>query len=262
MKKVMCVVLALLVIFGCAACGDAPVTPTGPQEKKVTIYIPDTMVMSDPNGDESIAARYVLEEGWQEKESFTLNVELENNPDATVTASSAIYSEKCVVSESTGTTRVETYYDDNGRTIQQKTIYLQEDAAYTSVETAMTYDEFGRPLKEETIYYERGKTEPSQTATKQYTYTETETGSEARDDSQGMVYVYAYDRNYRLVSSTIILNGKEMSRTTYEYDEAGNWISIITYYMGEIMSEARYTWKAVEVSEEFVARMPQFNRAE
>ena len=261
MKKIMCIFLALLVMFGCTACGDASATPTELQEKNVTIYIPDTMVMSDPNSDESIVARYVFEEGWQDKDSFTLNVEMEKNTDAALTVSSAIYSEECIVSESDGTTRVETYYDENGRAVRQKIIYLQETAPYASIETAMTYDEFGRPLKEETVCYEHGKTEPSQTETKQYTYTETETGSEARDDNNGMVYMYTFDRNYHQVSTSILLDGAEMSRMEYGYDEAGNRISMITYYMGEIMAETQYTWKTAEVSEEFAARMPQFNRA-
>ena len=67
-------------------------------------------------------------------------------------------------------------------------------------------------------------------------------------------------KNYRPVAKVTITDGQEVSRTESEYDEHGNQVKTVTYDRGQKISEAEYTYKAVEVSEETANRLPHFNR--
>lgn len=273
MKKLLCVLLAVTVLLALAACGEDPATnpatgenPTKPAEK-VTIYINDTMTILSPDGTQQVTARYIYEEGWQEKESFSVMFEFDD-PEGLLGGQvnmadllKITYSEKFMVQETAGTSRLETVYDENGRAILTTTTYLMESAAFEKVEVATTYDEFGRITAQESKMYSRTDTEPeSTTETITFVYTETDTGSECRNTEHSITTVQVYDKSYRLVCKSTIINGEEISRTEQEFDDAGNLIKTVNYSQGKKVSETAYTYTAVEVSAEFVQRMPQFKK--
>ena len=269
------VLIALATVFLLAACTQTPATEPTPTTsenptnsvEEVTIYIPESVTAIAPDGTVQMILHYVFEEGWQEKEQFSVTVQIEDPSNLledsvdTGTLMSFIYSEKHMVQETMGTNRTETVLDENGRAISQTMTYLMETAPHEKMETLMTYDAFGRLLTQETKNYTRGEAEPQVTVTT-VSYTETDTGSEGRSENGGIIYVRVYDKDYRLICSITLINGEETSRTEQEYDGAGNLIKAVSYFQGEVMSEMHYTYTAVEVSAEFVERMPQFNRAE
>ena len=267
MKKTI-LLLALAAMLLLTACGQTPTTDPVADEnptEKVTIYIPATTTAVKPDGTEQITMRYVLEEGWQDKERFSLNVQVEDpsgllDEEANmVNLMTITYSEKRTVQGMGGNYSTETVFDENGRAISQTMTYLIETAPYEKKETFMTYDAFGRLLTQETKTYTRGETEPQVTVTT-VNYTETDIGSEGRSEDGDITYVRVYDKNYRLVCQSTLVNGEELTRTEQEFDVAGNMVRMVSYSYGQKMVETAYTFTAVEVSAEFAARMPQFNR--
>ena len=136
--------------------------------------------------------------------------------------------------------------------------YSVTSSGLEKVETIFTYDSYGRTTKQLIRVYLEGQTLPN-VQTQTYRYTDTEEGSEGvcRD---GTTYTLVYDHNYRLIRQIVTSGDKEVSRTENTYDKYGNTLSTVQYAEGEKISEIRYTYKAVEVSEETAARFPQFNR--
>jgi YD repeat-containing protein len=273
MKKLLSILMVIAVLLSIAACGADPTTdvtvPSTKPADMVTIYIPNTSesITYLPDGEQKIVMHYTFEEGWQNKESFTASVEIEDpngmlGEQVDVLSMMKIsYGEKYYMQETSYINRTETFYDENGRAIKQVTTYLLESAMWEKQEINTTYDAFGRPATRETKQYRRGEDEPTVT-TVTYTYTETATGSEGRYKENGIEYVSVYDQNYRLLSTSTFINGVGSQRVEYKYDEAGNLIESIQYLDGEKLAGFIYTHTAVEVSAEFAERMPQFNKAQ
>ena len=252
MKKLFCVLLVMITLLPFAACGKE-------KQNMVTIYIPDTDIQIDTDSTQRTVT-YLFEEGWQEKESFRVTYIGDTEIFGVGNdAPTMIYNGKTVITEIAGVYRSEATYDDNGRQISRITPFLTENATMATMEFAYTYDVQGRRLTQITKYYYPDKAEPV-IKTQTYTYEETETGSKGTFTEGDTTYVLEYDKNYYLVAKATIAEGHEVSRTECEYDEHGNPVKAVTYDRGQKVSEAEYTYKAVEVSEETANRLPHFNR--
>lgn len=254
MKKVFCVLLVMTVLLSFTACSKE-------KQSKVTIYIPDTdTVLQTDTVSAQRTVTYIFEEGWQDKESFRVtysgNIEILGVGND---APTMIMNGKTVITEIAGVYRSEATYDDNGRQISRITPFLSENANMAKMEVTFTYDAQGRKLTQVTKYYYPDKAEPV-TETQTYTYTDTETGSKGTFTEGNTTYVLEYDKNYCMVAQTTVTDGQEVSRTEAEYDEYGNQLSETTYANGQKQMEMKYTWKAVEVSEETANRMPYCKR--
>lgn len=251
MKKFLCALWVMVVLLSFAACGQE-------KESKVTVYIPETDTVYQADTVSSVT--YIFEEGWQEKESF--RVTYSGNTEILGVGNDAptmIVNGKTIITEIAGVKRSEATYDDHGRQIFRITPFLSENATMATMEFSFTYDAHGRTLTKVTKYYYPDKAEPV-TQTQTYTYTDTETGSKGTFCEGETTYVLEYDKSYRPVAQSTIVDGQELSRKEAEYDENGNPVKVITYAEGQKESETRCTYKAVEVSAETAARMPYFNR--
>lgn len=245
MKKLLCVLLVMTVLFSFAACGKE-------KESKVTIYIPDTVTVYQ--GDTVYATiTYVFEEGWQDKESFT--VTMSGDTDKLGGSGTTVYSKNKTVMEVGNGATMEVYYNDKGQ--QAKMVNFYADGG--SREVTYTFDDQGRIASQEEKMYETADAE-AVTTTTNYTYVDTETGYTATQEINGYTTVSTYDKNGRQISQVMSMNGQEINRTEATYDAAGNLLSQIAYYNGEKQMEMKYTWKTVEVSAETAARLPQFKR--
>ena len=247
MKKLLCMIMALVILCSFVACGQDA-------EKKVTIYIPDSITVYDPTGAMAATVTFTYEEGWQTKESFTATMADETGKMGG--SATMIYSDKKTVQEITGGAKVETYFDETGK--QTKLINRYADGGRREV--TYTYDAKGRQTTETEVYYETADAQPTTTVMER-TYTETETGSTSTMTVDSRTVVSTYDKNGRMLKQVMTLNGEEMSSTEATYDEAGNMTSQVSYSRGQKNMEMKYTWKAVEVSQETAARLPQMNRA-
>lgn len=246
MKKLLCVLLVLTMALSFAACGKA---------SKVTIYIPDTIEIYMADDTKYASGTYVFEEGWQEKESFTVTMS-GDMVDKLGGSSATVYSEKKTVQEVGNGAKMEVYYNDKGQ--MSKMVNLYADGGHREV--TYTYDSKGRMTSQEEKMFETADSE-AVTSTTNYTYTDTENGSTATGETNGYSVVSTYDKNGRQISQVTTMNGNEISRTEAAYDEAGNMLSQISYANGQKQMEMKYTWKAVEVSSEVATRLPQFKKA-
>lgn len=259
-KSILLIALVLMLLL--AACGQAGVDA---ESEMVSIYIPVSIATLSPDGTAQIMMNYVFEEGWQEKESFSVSFRFVDpqgilgEADAMIDQIKMTYAEAYAMQETAGTYRTETVYDENGRAISQTMTYFIETAPNEKTETAMTYDELGRLLTQETKNYVRGKAEPEVT-TETFVYTETDTGSEGVATSGAITSVRVYDKNGHVICQYTLRNGEETKRTESEYDDAGNLLKSASYFQGQKMTEYLYTYTAVEVSAECAARIPQFKR--
>ena len=246
MKKLLCVCLIMIMLLSCAACGQET------EAEKVTIYIPDTVTIYQ--GDTLYATiTYVFEEGWQDKESFA--VTMNSDTDALGGSSTAVYSDKKLSQEVSNGATMETYYNDQGQQIKMVNLY----ASGGHREVTYTYDSVGRLIREEERMYETADSEAVVTIT-DYTYTDTADGYTSTQEINGYSVVSTYNKDGLQISQVTYRNGEEMNRTEATYDAAGNMVSNISYYKGQKQTEMRYTWKAVEVSTELAARLPQFKK--
>lgn len=251
MKKLIAALLVMSVLLSFAACGEG---------NKVTIYVPDTMTMTSPDGGQSVTAKYVYEEGWETKESFSVTVEvtgLEGAEEA-VSMMTMVYSERTLVTEQVGGARITTVFNEKGQTVSTTTETARGETSLT-IETTSTYDARGRKLTDQSKTSYEDQPEPATTSVT-YTYTDTDTGSEGRSEASGVVAVLTYDKNDRMVCSSQTMNGEEMSRTENTYDEAGNLICSKTYVGGKLLSTTETTFRTVEVSRETADRLPNFKR--
>lgn len=254
MKKLLCVLLVMTILLSFAACGKE-------KQRKVTIYIPETdTVHQADTASAPLSVTYIFEEGWQEKESFRVTC----SGDTEILgvgkdAPTMIFNGKTVITEIAGVYRSEATYDDNGRQISRITPFLTENATMAKMEFTFTYDAHGRKLTQVTKYYYPDKAE-TVTEIQTYTYTNTDTGIKGTFTEGNTTYVLEYDKNYHLVAKATITDGHEVSRTEYEYDEHGNQVKTVTYDQGQKTSETKFTYKAMEVSEETANRLPHFNR--
>ncbi|MBE6920421.1 MAG: hypothetical protein E7468_02510 [Ruminococcaceae bacterium] len=247
MKRVFCVVLALVMMLFMAGCPDERPIPEMPGP---VLFLPDTATVYSPDGESQSTATVKYEEGWQNKESFTATYSDGDQLEIT-------YSNKYTVQKIGDGIQRETYYDAGGRVAKQVNHYLAS-SSLEKMETTFTYDSYGRQIRQESKAYFEGQEQPN-VQTKTYIYTDTDEGSSGvcRD---GTTYTLVYDHNYRLIRQVVTSGDKEVSRTENTYDEYGNTLSTVQYAEGKKISEIRYTYKAVEVSEDTAARFPQFNR--
>lgn len=245
MKKLLCVLLVLTVLFSFAACGKE-------KNSKVTIYIPDTVTIYQ--GDTVYASvTYVFEEDWQNKESFTATIS--GDTDKIGGSGAMVYSNHKMVQEVGNGATMEVRYNEKG----QEAMMINWYADGGHREVTYTYDSVGRIVTAVEKMFETAESE-AVTTTTNYTYTETETGSTATEEMNGFTTVISYDKKGRQVSSVTARDGKEMSRTEVAYDAAGNMLSQTIYNNGQKLMETKYTWKAVEVSSEVAERLPQYKK--
>ena len=247
MLSILSVIVMLLSLSGCSG------------EKKVTIYIPQSSkVYVREDGQSATTIEYEFEEGWQDKENFTVTyryaVALTNQNDITM-----VYGDKCMTTGLKGTAKTTTHYDENGRVTREINEYEHVVNDMEKLETTYTYDENGRTLTQHSQTYYTNREEPVlQTIT--YTYKETEQGSEGWATVGHITERLFYDKEYRLVRQSQLVNGEETNYTEREYDGRGNQISVATYFNGELISKSLITYKAVQVSKETADRLPQFPR--
>ena len=247
MKKLLCVLLVLVILCSFAACGKET-------EKKVTVYIPDTIEIYMGDGTKYASATYVFEEGWQDKESFTVTISGET--DKLGGSGTTVYSDKKTVQEVGNGATMELQYNEKG----QQILMINRYADGGRREVTYTYDNVGRVVTEAIKLFETADSE-AETTTTNYTYTDTEAGSTCTTETNGYVAVTTFDKNGQTISQVTTFNGQEVSRTEAAYDDAGNMLSNVSYASGQKNMEMKYTWKAVEVSAEVAARLPQFKSA-
>ena len=246
MKKLLCVLLVLVILCSFAACGKDG-------DSKVTVYIPDTVTVYQ--GDTVYASvTYNFEEGWQNKESFS--VTMGGDTDKLGGGGSVVYSDKKLTQEVGNGATMEVYYNEKGQEIKMVNLYA--DGGHREV--IYTYDSKDRLISEEERMYETADSQ-AVVSTTEYTYADTADGYTATQEMDGYKVVATYNKDGLQISQVSYRNDKEMSRTEATYDEAGNMASQINYYNGQKQTEMRYTWKAVEVSKELAARVPQFKTA-
>ena len=250
MKKLLCAILALCILCAFAACG---------KESKVTIYIPETMTMKASTG-EVATAQYVFEEGWENKESVVVTMQASGIPEMDgVSLGKMTISNRTAVMEQTNALRTETTYNEKGQVVSNINELTNDGTLMQRTEITYTYDARGRKLTEESKVQRKDLDTPVVT-TVTYTYTDTATGSEGRSESRSTIKVLTYDQNDRLICTTNILYGEEISRTENTYDEVGNLICSKTYAQGELISTQETTYRAVEVSKATADRLPNFKR--
>lgn len=254
MKKLTSILLALVMLLTLAACGGESAG-----SHLVTIYILDTVTAYSGDGSESYLRTYVYEEGWQEKEHFSVTI----NADEDSLGGTITYSGKKTTTEMSDGSVTEQFFDDQGRVTQSINNY----ADGIRREVTYTYDDIGRVISIETKTYVEADAEPA-TDTETYVYTETETGSTGTTEygsitylSQSITYANQYDKEGRRVSNAMYINGQERFRTEYAYDDAGNMLGQVSFFDGQKSTEVKYTYKAVQVSEATAARFPQFKKA-
>ena len=249
MKKLTSILLVVVMMLALAACGGEPAS-----NAMVTIYVPDTVTVYQGDGSVFAAVTYNFEEGWENKESFT--VTMGGDVDKMGGSGTTVFSDKKTVQEVSNGAVAETYYDAQGNTTKMINRYADGGRR----EVTYTYDDKGRTVSEEIKMYETADAEPEVT-TQTYVYTETETGSTCTMETGYATYVMEYDKNGRQVSQIVYRNGKEQSRTEVTYDAVGNMLGQANYSGEQKGMEMKYTWKTVQVSEEMAARLPQMKRA-
>ena len=282
MKKI-CLLLILAMLFSMTACrkvrpqqttepSTAPTTATTEATEEptvppttvpettaptlVTVYIPKEATMYGPDDTVIATMTYVFEDGWAEKEEFTATCATEIPGQGKLDMNIA-YGDKCVITDSFGINKTESYLDEQGRAIRQISMPTN-NTSITKTETTFTYDDHDRVLTREIKTYYTGQTDPV-VQNQTFTYTDTDTGSKGvYTENSSISYEMTYDKNYRLVANVTIVNGQELSRIENTYDEHGNAVSSIQYAQGQMVSETITAYTAVEVSEETAARLPQF----
>ena len=249
MKKLTCVLLIFVMVLAFAACGGDPATNNG-----VTIYVPDKLTVYMADGSVYANITYNYEEGWQNKESFS--VTMGGDVEKLGGNSTLVYSDKKTVQDVSNGAVMENYFDAQGNTTKMVNLYADGGRR----EVTYTYDDMGRTVSEEIKTYETANAEPEVT-TQTYVYVETETGSKCTTETAYATSVAEYDKDGKLVAQSTYINGTEQSRTEIAYDAVGNVVSQASYSAGQKNMEMKYIWKAVQVSEEMAARLPQMKQA-
>lgn len=255
MKKLLCLLFALMMILSLAACEKpAPEDPEEP-DTTVTVYVPEKMTAT--SGEESVTMTITLEEGWQTKDSFTAQFRTEDS------ASSVGYDmhyedNRTVLNYGEGAQKITVLYDDAGRVTSQ-TVQFPEGGSVLKNETLITYDDRGRTTKQETKVYYPDQEEPMVQVV-EYTYADTETGSKGTATVGGIVYEMHYDANDRMIRNTTLANGSEVVRVESTYDANGNVIKQETYVSGTLTTTTETVYKAYEVPAEKASQMPYFKQ--
>jgi len=232
MKK-LALFLVLVMVFVLSGCVSNP-----------TLSIPITYQVLDANGNVTSTVTYIFEEGWQDKETFTITYSDVNRGTVTV-------SDKCMIHRNANGPTTERYYDTQGRVIREKIYY--PDWEDSEVETLYTYDEYGRLLTTEK------KSEGTSTVNT-YAYTDTDTGSKGMYEEDGVINELHYDHSYRQTTQVRRVVGSEFEiaiLTETVYHEDGS-ISHFQYSQGKLFRELRHYYTQETVSAETAARLPWF----
>lgn len=251
MKKLLCAFFVMVMLLPLSACKA---------EETVTIYIPESAAVTPGDEMEMTAVKYVyvLEEGWQTKESFSATLEEVLPGVDTGTNAKVVYSDCTVVMEQPGVVMTTTVYNEKGLVVSSTTETTRGTTPLRT-ETTSTYDARGRKLSEETKTSYQDQDKPAVTGNS-YTYTETDTGSEGRSEEGYMITVLTYDKNDRLICKVTTVSGEEVARIENTYDEVGNLILSQTFGEGKLITKSEYTYRAVKVSRETADRLPNFKR--
>lgn len=257
MKKLLCVLLAALMLLCLAACEKpSAADPTEPEKQTVTVYVPVSIVQSDATG-QTITVQYIYEEGWQTKETFVVQLRSENS--ASSVGYDMIFGNKTVrMDYGQGGQTIDMVYNEKGQTVSQ-TVTFPEGASVTQSVTLFTYDARGRMTVQESQMYYAGQAEPVVSKT-EYTYTDTESGSKGTCTTDYIVQEMHYDADDRLIRTVTFTWGNEVTRSEYAYDEHGNQIKVETYVSGTLTSSTVNTFAAYEVTSQQAQQMPYFRQ--
>ena len=209
-----------------------------------TLCIPTSYQTLDADGQVQAAFNFIFEEGWQDKDTFTITYSDPRQGTVTV-------SDKCMIHQVDGGPTTELYFDDQGRVIREVSIYPYDDTE--DLVTLYTYDQHGRLL-----------TETQDDLVITYTYTDTETGSQGICQLDGTRYELHYDSRYRLTTQIehfVDMEGLDVPNLRIEtvYHEDGS-ISQLCYIVGRLSTERRVFYTQQKVSAETVARLPWFQQ--
>ena len=209
-----------------------------------TLCIPTSYQTLDADGNVNYTNNFHFEEGWQDKDTFTITYSDPRQGTVTV-------SDKCMIHQVDGGPTTELYFDDQGRVIREVSIYPYDDTK--DLVTLYTYDQHGRLLT---------KTQDGLVIT--YTYTDTENGSQGICQLDGTRYELHYDSRYRLTTQIehfVDMDGLDVPNLRIEtvYHEDGS-ISQLNYIVGRLTTERRVFYSQQKVSAETVARLPWFQQ--
>ena len=286
MKKLFALLLAMVLLISMTACGkdkaktdktddpkETEAAGQSAQSNKVTIYLPKSEEQIESDGSK-ITTVYTYEEGWQEKDTFTVTSEIKNGERVEKTTMTFSNGKMVSTYEYDGTTSTyEVYYDENGRAAKTvmpiETINPDNTVVMGSVEVVNTYDDKGRIIREDRTSKMDGQ-EPT-TLTTNYTYKDTAEGSEGWDDQETTVEdpnnlmvaptirtVRVYNKDNWLIKEISMMGEQEISRTEYTYNEHGIQTSMRYYMYDTLNFTANITLEAVEVSPEKAQQLPMF----
>lgn len=277
MKKLLCILSAFAMTLMLVACGneqvviewdqtirreDQPMASSAPladeEEETVTIYVTDTVTTYNADGTVMDSSYVVYETDWETKESFSAQV-ISNDGNAVVKETTT-YGDKIVVTEHTNTifSRIETRYNEQGDILSEMQ-YYSSPTDFERQENTYTYDDMRRVLSMTTTFYPADGS-PAESRTTTYTYVNTENGSMGTADENGIMSILQYDQSNRLVQSSSIMGGMEVTRVETTYDAYGNTICSCSYINGQLSTQSEITYTAVVVSMETARRLPQFQR--
>lgn len=255
MKRLIAFGLALTALLACAGCKKQK---TEVPEEMVSIYIPVQVTVSSGDGMKLGPSDLVYEKNWQKKDTFTVKhtIEIEGDEfEYSTTYGDKYYKTLHNAGEETET---EFFYNEKGQVVTQISHFAVTTGQVKS-RTDTTYDNQGRTLKQVTKsdYIDA----QSVTSTTTYTYQEISTGSIGTAEAEEYVSKLLYDKNHRLTCSAIYVNGEEVTRTEYTYDENGCQIKATTYSAGVLVGINETAYQEVKVELSKAEKMPYFKRA-
>ena len=249
MKKLLCMLFILVLMFNITACNQE-------DDGKVTIYIPTQEKVYGTEGKLVDSTNIVFEDGWEEKEHFIeQRIGTGLNPlTITITHGDRFQSTQ---SDIFGTSS-ETYYNEEGLIERTVTTYtLPEYAEISKSEIVYTYDGQKRILTQNTKKILLDGTVQETNLT--YVYQQTADGSKGTATEDGVVAgELTYDKNNRRISMVSYENGVEAIRIQWSYDNHEKSISSVTIVDGKQIAGSETTYEAVRVSPETARRLPQF----
>ena len=272
MKKLIALLMVLMILVALVACGNESAntettakptetedatedqkTTEPPQEKMVTVYVPES-VRVEIGGVVSGPFIFNYEEGWETKDSFT--VQYSHEAQSVVADYTVTYGDKyteTIIDVDGAQTKQVMYYDENGYLI--RAVIEPATGEGQKTENIYVHDEKGREISQEV----KSEAVTSKTS---YIIEETTEGSKGVAVLGNSVTEMTYDQEGRLLSTVTFVDGNEIQRTEQTYDENGCVVTIATYYMGQLTAKNTTTYKAVLLSEKKALQMPQFERGE
>lgn len=253
MKKLFCVLLALMMLLSVAACGNSEKPEQNPNT--VTVYVPETVMVTTDGKNQTLSI--LMEDGWQTKDSSVAQCRPEDS------ASSVGFNMHYDINSITldygeGAQKIIHCYDQAGNLISQTT-YFSEGASVEKNETVFTYDERGRMIKQEAKIYLTDVEEPVVHSV-EFTYVDAESGSKGAAANGNTELEKYYDVNDRLIREVTTGNGEEITRTEMTYDSHGNLVKKETYVTGVLTTVTETVYKAYVLDAEKASQMPYFHQ--